>query len=218
MTDEELEDVLGADWEYYLRLWEKYDPYWVAILRALESGDRLTATLLQGELRFEKIKSVMHAILNNGDAGNLLEWQGQGFYNIDRPGKSARDNAYLSDDIFNKFSTTYTIWQPRFHYKHIGPPVCIGVVRVTQQVSFEFLGVVEMFGEIAGWKSPGTADNVGGILIDKTAYIIPKIGIIKIGIDGIFSLAVSYTNPKEYSAIFYEGYSLEWLESGPRWE
>jgi len=93
MTDEELEDVLGADWEYYLRLWEKYDPYWAAILRALKSGDKLTATLLQGELHFEKIKGVMHAILNNGDAGNLLEWQGQGFYNIDRPGKSARDNA-----------------------------------------------------------------------------------------------------------------------------
>jgi len=93
----------------------------------------------------------------------------------------------------------------------------MGVVRVTQQVGFEFLGVIEMFGEIAGWKSSGTADNVGGILIDKVAYPIPKIGNIKIGIDGIFSLAVSYTNPREYSAIFYEGYSLEWLEKGVRW-
>lgn len=152
----------------------------------------------------------------------MLEWQGQGFYKIDRPGQTQRDNAYMSDDIFNQFSTNYTVWEPRFDYHVKGSPVLRGIVCVNQQINFELKGVVEMFGEAVGLNSPDTADYlVDGILDFVLFSTIPPLGSAKIAIDLVFSLTVSYTNPREYSATLYEGCedcTLKWLEQGARWE
>ena len=50
LTESELQDLLGDSYDYLMELWRTYDPYWIAILEELQSGDRLEATLLKGQL------------------------------------------------------------------------------------------------------------------------------------------------------------------------
>ncbi len=111
LTEDEIAQVLGFESAQQLReseLWKAWtneltgDPYWLAVLAAIQSGDRLQASELAGVLLFQNVDGVMRASAQAGaTSANLWDWQGQGFYTIDRPGISDREDAVFSDRIFN---------------------------------------------------------------------------------------------------------------------
>jgi len=136
LTDEEIAQALGfdsVDELYASKLWMMWtsrafgDSYWIAVLRALQAGDRLYATERLGHLSFQTVDGVMRLFGQEGAASaNLWDWQGAGFYTIGRYA-SERENARLSDAVFSSAASFHPVYlgfgdldQPLYSYG-VGP-------------------------------------------------------------------------------------------------
>jgi len=222
LTPDELRHLLGDSYDYLMELWRTYDPYWMAILEELRTGDRLEATLMQGQLHIINDNGIIRAFGANGaTSADLKDWQGQGAYRIDRAGLTDEEEGRLADRIFNAHSSGNVLVEPRFQYNTNGEATYLGGVAVTQSLGKTVLkGCIEATVElVAPNVNADTFDWGVDIVMARMGLEIPLVGklIVDIGI----SVIATYNQPKTYSVGWplhpdpvNENYKLEWMSQG----
>ena len=161
------------------------DSYWIAVLRALQAGDRLYATERLGHLSFQAVDGVMRLFGQEGAASaNLWDWQGAGFYTIGRYA-SERENARLSDAVFSSAASFHPVYlgfgdldQPLYSYG-VGP---------RRGITVEYLGY-RIIGRSPGIDPASTTGLLTGghsawkwmadIGFTLGSYFVPGYGYIK---------------------------------------
>ena len=204
LTEEEIAQVLGFEnvqQLYESELWKAWtdeltgDPYWLAVLAAVQSGDRLQASEMAGALLFQSVDGVMRAFAQAGARSvNLWDWQGQGFYTIDRPGASDREDAVFSDQIFSSVAEVsnalyglYSIRQYRYDVDSAGRVAAsfTGFQMLERYTTVQWTGLVNVVtGDRIGPGLDFTVDallTVGGAL--SPAKFIALIGLGKLAVD-----------------------------------
>jgi len=167
MPDSQIAEALGfanVDELYASELWRMWtneslgDAYWLQVLAAVQSGDRLAASERVGELLFQVVDGKMRIFSENGATStSLWDWQGAGFYTIDRPGSDDRADAVFSDSIFgitsNQSNPFYSMQSiPQYQYSVNANTISvswIGFGYLERRPQFQFSGVVNFFGEAA---------------------------------------------------------------------
>jgi len=169
MPEEQIAQALGFDnlaelhASEFWKMWKKEgfggDAYWLQVLAAVQSGDRLSASERVGGLLFQVVDGKMRIFGENGATStNLWDWQGAGFYTIDRPGSDDRADAVFSDIMFGFTSNQNN---PFYHYQNIPQyqysggdansvsASLVGIGVLGRRPQFQFSGVVSFFGDAA---------------------------------------------------------------------
>jgi len=154
-------------------------------------------------------------VFAQGASANLWDWQGRGFYMIDRPGTSEREDAIFSDQVYASTAANYplaSVWTAyRFpQYAYSADP--------SGGVSASFLGFQYIdrymtaqwdstfIQVMTGWDYAAGVDwGVDFALLVGPLYASPEIGlwltiagIVKIGLDCSAVAGVSLTDPVYY--------------------
>ena len=118
LAEEELQTLLGNEYDTLMKLWQRYDSYWLSVLINVQAGGTLWASLLGGtELHFEGSGSNIQLNVYNGNGpSQLKDWQGQGVYRWQNPGMSEKQSYAARDTLFNVFATDNMLLQPSFDY------------------------------------------------------------------------------------------------------
>jgi len=222
LTPDELRHLLGDSYDYLMELWRTYDPYWIAVLEELQTGDRLEATLMKGQLHIINDDGKIRAFGANGaTSADLKDWQGQGAYRIDRAGLTDEEKDRLRDRIFNAHSSGNVLVEPRFQYDTNGGATYLGGVAVTQSIGKTVLkGCIEASIELVAPNANADAlDYIVGGGMAIFGLQIPLVGMLVVDI-GI-SIIATYNQPKTYSVGWplhpdpvHENYKLEWMVQG----
>ena len=208
LTEEELQTLLGSDYDTLISLWRQYDPYWMAVLEAIQGGGVLQASMLDGiELHFEGSgKDIRLNVYNGSFSKQLWDWQGKGAYRVQNPGMTAADANRFRDQLFNSSENTgmaNTVIVPVFDYAR----------RVNGRVQPTYLGA-RMIGSRLGefrWtstiselgKSLGLSDGAAGTLNFGAQigliFVSPLTETAVLAVDLTASVVRTYQSPKEYS-------------------
>ncbi|MEI2689422.1 MAG: RHS repeat-associated core domain-containing protein [Anaerolineae bacterium] len=143
LTEEELQTLLGSDYDTLISLWRQYDPYWMVILEAIQGGGVLQASMLaEIELHFEGSgKNIRLNVYNGSYSKQLWDWQGKGAYRVQNPGMISADADQFRDQLFNSSENTglaNTVVVPVFDYaRRVNgrvQPTYLGAQMVNQSV------------------------------------------------------------------------------------
>jgi len=210
MTDEEIAQALGfndVDELYASKLWMMWtsrafgDSYWIAVLRAIQAGDRLYATERLGYLLFAKVNGKMTLSTQVGTSSRLWDWQGAGFYTIERF-ESNRDNARLSAAVFMGAEGFHPLYlgmgdldQPLYCY-HEGSNGEIRPEYVGYRIIDRTLGI-----KWTTFLSAVTGDDDWANFLDVSSDVallhIPGIQAIGVAKTGLDALSVAYHTIKD---------------------
>jgi len=186
-----------------IALWEKYDAYFLAILRAIEGGDSLTASLLGGvELHFEGSGADIRAVVyGQGRYSNKLwDWQGQGVYSIRKPGMTDEQVQRERDRLFSEYADNGWMQQPVFDYGlAYGDIQYLGARVLRQGVDWQVTSVSgELFGEWSRFLGP--AGEFWGLTwkLSARAGLMVSLADVTVG-----SLWKSMTSPRTYALVPY---------------
>ena len=213
MPDGQIAEALGFETVQQLYdsdLWKMWndsnigDAYWLKVLQFVQSGDRLGASERSGELLFKAVDGIMRIF---GEAGatstNLWDWQGAGFYTIDRPGKSEREDAVFSDAAFGtaasekrQLNPLYgVIAIPQYRYDGVDSRTMsmslTGFQLLERNVQFQFSGIINV---AFGLAAPGVDYGVDAVMAVAGLAVTPWVGptITGIGIGkAVLDLGVS---------------------------
>ena len=202
MTEKELKTLLGDYYDTLIALWEKYDPYFLAVLRKVEGGGSITASLLGGiELHFEGSGADIQARVYNGEFSNKLwEWQGKGVYSVRNAGMTDEQVAREKDELFSQYAEHGWMQQPVFDYAlEYGDIQYLGARVLKQNIDWQ---VTSLSGEVFG-EFPTIAGPIGKLLgisykLSLGAGLVVALGDIAAG-----TLWKSLSSPREYALVPY---------------
>ena len=203
LTEDELRTLLGDYHDALIALWKKYDTYFLAMLRDIEGGDSLTASLLGGiELHFEGSGAdIRAAVYGQGQYSNKLwDWQGQGVYSIRKPGMTEQQVQHERDKLFSEYADDGRMRQPVFDYGlEYGDIQYLGAQVLGPGVDWQVTSVSgEVFGE---WgRALGPVAELWGIgkTISFSVGLMVTLGDIAAG-----TLWKSLTSPRTYALVPY---------------
>ncbi len=189
------------------------DPYWIAVLHAIECGDRLYAPGRAGFLRFQTVDGRMRIFDGNGNGANLWDWQDAKYYVIDRGGLENTDRVdeKFSDQIFESAESFregglgfHYMFRPKYSYSRGAGGVEIaheGFYQVLRTNKVNFSGALDVVtGHRYNWM-PGADYLVDGILL----FVHPGVGI------GKFVLDVGATGYNTFADPMYRYDVMTWL-------
>ncbi len=213
LTDDELKTLLGDDYSELMDLWNKYDPYWVAVLKELQVGGILWASMLGDlELHIESGREGIRAVVYNGTfSSRLEEWQGRGAYRIRNPGMTDEESYRLRDRLFDQYECGLpnTVVVPVFNYRPLEwrgddtlRPVYLGARAIYPGLGeFQSSSLSEEVAKLLG-ASEGNAQGVStgvGIALTFIKKTPSWVGPTLVLTDFALSIYATYRSPKQYS-------------------
>ena len=216
MPDSQIAEAIGyANVEelYASELWKMWkdenhgDAYWLQVLAAVQSGDRLSASERVGGLLFQVVDGRMRIFGENGATStNLWDWQGAGFYTIDRPGSDDRTDAVFSDAMFattsdysDPFYSLKSIPQYQYSVNAISVSL-VGFGILERRPQFQFSGICDVLGT-SGPAVDYFIDvglTAGGLMVSPAGGLgiaLAVIGVTKIAVDGTISVYKTFADP-----------------------
>ena len=208
LTEEELQTLLGNDYDTLMTLWRQYDPYWMAVLEAIQGGGVLEASMLDGiELHFEgNGKDIRLNVYNGSFSKQLWDWQGKGAYRVQNPGMTSVDADRFRDQMFNGSESTglpNTVIAPVFDYaRRVNgriQPTYLGARMISQRLGeFRWTSTIYELGKFVGF-----ADGVAGTLNFGAQigliFVSPLVEAAVLAVDLTASVVRTYQSPMEYS-------------------
>jgi len=190
-------------------LWNKYDPYWVAVLRELKVGGILWASMLGDvELHIESGESVRAVVYNGVFSSRLEDWQGKGAYRIRNPGMTDEESYRLRDRLFDRYESGLpnTVIVPVFNYRPLEwrgddtlCPVYLGARAIYQGLGeFQFSSVSGEIAERFG-SSSGTVNIIEWIIAGVMLKASPPVGVTMFALDTAASIYATCRAPARYS-------------------
>jgi len=212
LTEDELQTLLGKDYDTLISLWRQYDPYWMAVLEAIQGGGVLQASMLDGiELHFEGSGQDIRLNVYNGSySKQLWDWQGKGAYRVQNPGMTSADADRFRDQLFNNSENTgmaNTVVVPVFDYvRRVNgriQPTYLGAQMLNQSlgdwqwssvsaVMAESLNLPESVGAISNWAVPSVIKASLGLSFTGGLMV----GALNVAIG---SVTATYQAPNNYS-------------------
>ena len=207
LTEEELQTLLGNDYDTLMSLWRQYDQYWVAILAAIQGGGVLQASMLGAiELHFEGSgKDIRSNVYNGSFSKQLQDWQGKGAYRVQNPGMSDEQARVMRDTIFNRqeIPSMNMLLEPVFDYQgQIDGkvrPTYLGARMVGQKLGeFQYTSTIyegaRGLGASDGLASLASLGGQGALLFANPAV---EAGVLVV--DFTVSIGKTYRSPMDYS-------------------
>jgi RHS repeat-associated protein len=209
LTETELRDILGDYYDKLMEIWQD-DPYWLAVLDGLESGDYLYASELEGGLLFQEVDGVMRTFAYGGASSNLWDWQGKGYYTIDKPLRDSRADEAYSDELFTGIASEYSnaviamYDQPLYEYSFNSPSGALsveysGYLVMNRYTEVNWTGAINILtGDKVGAGIDFAADGVltiGGAISPAKWLVV--VGLAK------FALDAGATGVKTFAAPVY---------------
>jgi hypothetical protein len=207
LPEDQLRQLLGADYDNLMDLWKENDPYFYDVIQGeeLQSGDYLGASLLEGQLLFQDVGGVMEVFLHGGATSkNLWDWQGQGVYRIKKPGMTDTQADRQRDAMFDRheFGMPNAMISPVFEYRRSNNQLSasyLGARLVTQSVGeFEASSVSGEIMKGIGLRS-GLANGIEWLLGIGLLAAKPEVGVAIVGVDTLASIYTTYNKPNRYS-------------------
>lgn len=208
LTEDELQVLLGSDYDTLISLWRQYDPYWMAVLEAIQGGGVLQASLLDGiELHFEGSgKGIRLNVYNGSHSKQLWDWQGKGAYRVQNPGMSSADADRFRDQLFNSSENTgvaNTVIVPVFDYvRRVNgtvQPTYLGARMIGQRLGeFRWTSTIDELGLSLGL-SEGAAGMLNFGAQIGLIFVSPLAEAAVLAVDLTVSVVRTYQSPMEYS-------------------
>ena len=219
LTEDQLREILGEDYDYLMTMWDAFDPYFYDVIVGdeLQSGDYLEASMVEGQLLFQEVDGTMRVFAHDGaPSTNLWDWQGKGFYNID--GDTELSNQVFDSNVNGYSNAVYAFYdQPVYDYD-VDSQGNLSVEHLVHQTLNRYTvaqasGLFEMGYESLSGK-PGelgpTLDfgvdaslTIGGIWI--TNPWVAGIGVAKLAVDLGASAYKTFADPVYYQDVTSPG-------------
>ncbi len=227
LTEEELQILLGNEYDTLMNLWLQYDRYWLSVLINVQAGGILSASFLGGaELHFEGSGSNIKLNVYNGShSSRLKDWQGQGVYRWQNPGMNETQSYAVRDALFNAFAMDNMLIQPAFDYGYdsrgVLRPEYRGAIPIIQSVDVTWgtatgrlASQLNIPGKAVQWPvSRAFGAAVGGVVkvVTRGAVSATGVGNLFTALDiAIGTVIATQEAPRDYGVFSPDPYNDMW--------